>query len=456
MATSSKQSEEKLDDLSAAVSNLEDGLNWEFAQCSQKHYANPGEYFLWTYSEAVHTLQLISEEKWGDNADPNIRADLDSLSTRTVELLSRSVEYVRMNGFSLSPVHKGLLQVLHRLSDWGGRSSYRLGTHIVNMTLQLQNIKPPSQLAWTQDGSDIKSDTDFERLFKEFSALEKDPRNFQREHELYVTKSYSLLEAACETLNLPADQPYPDAHFFDNESRPTYVEYSYGSREFAYGKGSRLGMLSVKSALGAVLTADEARGVDEERKKTKRKHKRRVANEPSRPKKARTNWGYTMTSADAAADIENVLRDNRFTNPRGRPMNRPDNDMLITPTVEARKVLLAQYRDDLRRISDDIYNRKFGEPTSTANLPQSSAERDAWLARATRELSSARAAIYQLINFANTPPKAKQLRLAAYKLKLIRSVYTIGLLAGEPPASREEVKDGLQERLSDWILHEEA
>ncbi|KAI1160716.1 hypothetical protein F5B18DRAFT_631505 [Nemania serpens] len=465
MATNSNSPKKRLHDLSAAVGNLENALN----------RTSPKEYFLGTYQEAFHTLRLILEEKWRGDADPTLRADLDSLSSRTVEVLSRSVDYDSVAESGLSSV-QGLRRAVYRLSEWSGRSSYRLGEHLVNMTLQFQKMEPPPRSAWTQDGSDLKPDVEFERLFKEFGALEKDPRNFQCIYELYVAKSYSLLEAACEALSLPADQAYPDARFFDNESRPTYVEYPYGSREFAYGKGSRSGMLSVKLALGAVLTADEVKGFDEERQKAKgddkrgkkvsqknqggeemgQGNKRRTSIEPPSPKKARSKWGYTMTSVNAAADIEDVLRDSRYTDLRGGHVNRPDDDSLITPTVEARKALLVQNRGDLRRISDDVNKKKSWGPAGTAKLPQSSVERDAWLAHATRKLGSARATIHELINGVNTPTKAKKLRLAAYKLKLIRSLHTAGLLAGEPPASQEDIKDGLQGRLDDWILYEKA
>ncbi|KAJ8122401.1 hypothetical protein ONZ43_g1394 [Nemania bipapillata] len=163
-----------------------------------------------------------------------------------------------------------------------------------------------------------------------------------------------------------------------------------------------------------------------------------------------------MTRVNAAADIEDILRDSKYTELRGGDVNRPDSHRLVTPTVEIRKTTLVPYREDLRRIIEQIFKRKFGTPTNTAKLPQTSSDRSDWLARATREIDSARAAVHELIDVARSPAQAKLLRLAAYRLKLARAIHTVGLLSGKPAADETEIQEALRERLRDWILHERA
>ncbi|KAI0869953.1 hypothetical protein GGS24DRAFT_493360 [Hypoxylon argillaceum] len=464
MATYSKTPQERLQDLATVIGNLEDGFEYEFTDWSLYGHSSAAEYFLWAYSETINTVKLISGEKWKDDFDPSLRSDLDHLVSRAAQLLSLSIEHIAETGSSLSKVHKGLLQASRRLSAWGDCGTNGLSSHPIRMALQLRTIEPPLRSAWTQDGYDIKPDEEFERIFEEFNALEKDPRNFQYNHELYVSESYRFLEAACEALNIPADKVYPDDNFFSNETRPTFLEYPAGSREFFYGKGSRPGILSAKSSIGALLTTDEAdvikRVRDEGRKKAKKTSKKQNMythhQPPNHPKRARTTGDYTMTSINAAADIEDVLRDSKYTELKGGDVDRPDSQRLVTPTVEIRKTMLVPYHDDLRRIIDEIFKRKFGTPTSQAKLPQTSLERSAWLTRATREIDVARASVNELIDVTTTPAKAKLLRLAAYRLKLVRAIYTAGLLAGTPAADQAEIKEGLEARLEDWILHERA
>ncbi|KAI1127100.1 hypothetical protein F5Y10DRAFT_200229 [Nemania abortiva] len=526
MATSSKSPRERLDHLTATVGVLEDGFEDKFAQWSEKGHSSSAEYFLWTYEASINTIQEISAQKWKDDYDESLRPELDALVVRATQLPIRAEDYIKDTGYSLSVVHKGLLQALYRLSSWGDLDLNGLSMHTIHMSLRLRGIRPHPRSIWTQDESDIKPDEGFERIFKEFVDLEK------RSHfpqEKYVLESHRLLQTACEALNIAGDEAYPSADFFSNERRPTFVEYPYGSWEFSYGKGDRPGILHLKSRLGALLSAEDlsllgrsheevrkeaekkerklkkqqkkeekkkivkklrikvknATGKDEQQQQQKKKKttKRPRTTDsltsastlpPKKPKRPRTStttstttprtprtsfsatFGYAMTLVNAAADIEDLLRDSKYTELRGGDAPRPDSERLVTPTVEIRKATLVQYRDDLRHIIEEIFKRKFGMPTNKDKLPQTASERSAWLARATKELGIARASVHQLIDTANSPAKAKLLRLAAYRLKLVRAIYTLGLLSGDPPVEIDEVRDGLKARLQDWILYERA
>ncbi|KAF2970155.1 hypothetical protein GQX73_g3462 [Xylaria multiplex] len=173
-------------------------------------------------------------------------------------------------------------------------------------------------------------------------------------------------------------------------------------------------------------------------------------------KKLKTKWNYTMTLVNAAADVEDILRVSKYRGMWDWDAERPDSNRLVTPTVEIRKTTLVAYREDLRHIIDGLYKNKFKTPTSRAKLPQTPGERKAWLDLAHGEVRLARAVVLDLMGKATSPAKAKQLRLAAYKLKLARALHTLGLLSGEPAASEREIRKGLQERLEDWALYEEA
>ncbi|KAI1419939.1 hypothetical protein F5Y12DRAFT_720130 [Xylaria sp. FL1777] len=504
MATLQKPPHERFDDLTTVVGHLETGFSTNFAELDKKKYANAEEFFLSTYSGIVDTMQLVTNEKWKDDVDENLKDGLDALFSRLLALLPKSVEHIRKTDGSLTQVHKGLLEAMLRLSERPDCTADGLMVHIVKMASQLNRIRPPPRGAWNADGSDLNPNDEFEEIFEEFSRLEKDPENKQMQHELYAIGSYRLLRSALRALHLPEEYANPGEEFFYNKTRPSYVEYPYGSDEFFYGKGRRPGVISIKSRLGSPLTDAQQASLDEvaqkaadeevkqESKNTKEKsfaNKRKQATKKTwkkqkeqkekentkgtkrekeqkrhskvgkyhGSKKPRTKWGYTMTSVNAAADVEDILRDSKYTDlGEEGDVDRPDSDRLVTPTVEIRKTTLVAYRNDLRSIIDEIYKRRFGTPTNKAKRPQTPNERKAWLERATRELKWARANVHKLIETATTPAKSKQLRLAAYKLKLVRSMYTLGLLSGEPSASLQEIRDGLKGRLDDWILYEEA
>ncbi|KAI0541899.1 hypothetical protein GGR58DRAFT_510695 [Xylaria digitata] len=494
--------QKRLNDLVAVVDGLEAGFGTHFTDWKEQGYTSPDDYFLQTYETTVDTLKHITDEKWKDDADPSLKGDLDSLFAHALMLLPKSVEHVRTTGPRLGRLHKKLLGAMLRLAERGDvTGSNGLGVHLAAMGDQLSRIKPPPRAAWNAATKDLHESEEFEDLFLQFLSLKKDPHNKQKHHELYVYSSHRLLGRALRALSLPEHEAYPENNFFNNESRPTFVEYPYGSKEFFYGRGSRPGILHIKSKLGSPLTADEKkilRGLDKEKseeatkekvgaakkkqneqkktqntkkkgseeKDTKGKKKQSTAEKGnkkrSKPgsskgsKRLRTKWNYTMTLVNAAADVEDILRVSKYKGMWDSDAERPDGNRLVTPTVEIRKTTLVAYREDLRYIIEDLFKNKFRTPTSRAKLPQTADERKAWLDLADRELRLARAVVLDLMEKATSPAKAKQLRLAAYKLKLARALHMLGLLSGEPAASAEEIRQGLQDRLEDWALYEEA
>ncbi|KAI1298543.1 hypothetical protein F5Y03DRAFT_398086 [Xylaria venustula] len=498
MAESTETAEARVKNLTVVVERLEAGFQTNFAVPREKRPAKPEDYFLETYSGIPEALSLIEEERWRDGADDVVVKDAEDLFARVWELLPQSVEHVKKTGRRLTRVHKRLLKAMHRLAARPDvRGDNGLLTHILNMADQLKIVRPQPRDAWNADGSDLRSDEEFEDTYKEFNDLQKDPDNKQQQHELYARKSWQLLKKALFALDLPVTGVFPRDEFFLNETRPAYVEYPYGTDGFFYGRGDRPGMLYIKSTLGGPLTDEERSQIRQlSPKRTEKAEKGRsdkakgkspaVKREPNgkgtenagknkgkqpakRPsstkhgnsKKPRTKrGGYELTLIQAHADVMDILRDTRFTGKRPSPViedvPRPDHGRLVTPTVEIRKPLLISYKDDLVAIANEIYKRRFGCPTEVAQLPQTPDDRKAWLETASRELGWARANVHKLMETATSAAKSKQLRLAAWKFKLVRVMYTLGLLSGSPAASPEEIREGLKGRLEDWILYEEA
>ncbi|KAF2970154.1 hypothetical protein GQX73_g3463 [Xylaria multiplex] len=270
----------RFNDLVAAVDNLEAAFSKQFKDEKKKGDANPDAYFLWTYESIVDTLDRITREKWKDDVDSDLKDKLDNLFTGALGLLPKSVEYVRKTGPRLGRLHKELLAAMLLLAGRADvTTANELGQHIAAMADQLFRIKPPPRAAWNKDTKDLNQCDELEGIFQAFLALKKDPHNKQTDHELYVTESYQLLGRALRALSLPEHQAYPGDEFFKNESRPTFVEYPYGSNEFFYGRGTRPGILHIKSRLGARLTAEERKilhGDKEQPKEEKKVKKEKV------------------------------------------------------------------------------------------------------------------------------------------------------------------------------------
>ncbi|TGJ82743.1 hypothetical protein E0Z10_g6020 [Xylaria hypoxylon] len=451
MATILENPQVRLSNLIAAIDGLEEAFATEFSQWDKLNLSTPAHLFQVSYAKVIRILQLVTEEEWKQDADPELKPDLRDIFKRGVNLLSKSFEYVKKADVSLDSIHKLLLSDVRRLCerrDITGRNG--LGVHVIRMFNRLYDIWPPAREAWTAGGSDLKPDAEFDRIFDEFYDLDNQSRKMQGDYESYARISWDLLQDACRALHIPESQTSPGDDFFHNNTRPTYVDYPCNSKEFVYGKGDRPGILSVKSRLGAPLNIDQQKNIKNATKK------RGATLLPQVSKKARTEWGYGMTQANAVADIEDSLRDIQVLSLGDIHTARPDAEKLVTPTCENRKEILILYKDDLYHIIEDIYTQKFKMPLNEAMFPLTPDKRDVWIQLAENEIVAARG----LINFnngaASSAAETKKLRLAAYRLKLSRALYMLGLLSGESVASPAEIKNALLERLDDWILYEQA
>ena len=505
----------RLEELDRVI-KLHEGQYRTGIKFSQRENESGAKRFLDIYLSILNVLYSARKEEYREDVVGDLKDDLKNIFERIYRLLDWSALYVAKCDVRLTPVHKELHEAA---IEFARKADHRdeLFRHTMQMNERLDRIRPSVAIAWNADGSDFKPSDEFEAIYQQFEQLEKDPNNFQQEQERYVYKSYDLLQCALRALRLPeyfADPEEEEDNFFYNETRPTYVEFPYGSDEFLYGFDRRRGILEVRAILGALpreqelkvnwthklakihfksqlprglaqaeKTPLEAKAVESRKRSkkgtslgptppsTKKGHKKRPAEAESSkgkgkgkakasrsraPKRPRTGWGYTMTLVNAAADVEDILRDNQYKSVKDPEVRRPDSDRLVTPTVEIRKDLMVRYYGDYRAIVDELYKRKFGNPTSTDKLPQSAEERKAWLERGEKELRLARNSVKLAMNDATTNAKAKELRLEAYRLKLCRAIYTLGLLSGSPAASDEEIENGLKERLLDWILYEEA
>ncbi|KAI0969476.1 hypothetical protein F4678DRAFT_473710 [Xylaria arbuscula] len=448
-----KSPQDRLTALTAVISKLQEGFATDFTEWDRFKLPSPAHYFRLSYSEVIRTLRLITEEDWKPDSNPKLKPELHKLFDRGTDLLSSSITYAKKAGVSLRPVHKALLSDVRHLCerrDINGTNG--LAIHVIKMLKQLQDIRPPAGGAWTVDGTDLKPDAEFDLIFEEFCDLDNQKRKFQGDHERFARNSWRLLQGACEALHLTEGETQPSDDFFNNDTRPTYVEFSCKSKEFLYGKEGRPGILSVKAKLGAPLTTDQQNKI---RMATK-KRRARLSLQDSQEAPTHTTKNYSMKLVNAVADIQDVLRDSQLLSPKNEHIPRPSTESLMTPTLENRKDILFMDRGDLSDIIDNIYTRKFSMPMDEANLPSSPGERKDWLRLAGKEINAARASVKRYMDVSGSASTAKELRLSAYKLKLARSLFMLGLLSGTPAASPAEVQKALRERLEDWIVHEQA
>ncbi|KAJ3569372.1 hypothetical protein NPX13_g6109 [Xylaria arbuscula] len=437
------------DTLVAAVDRLENSFASRFANWDQLNLPSAAHYFQQSYVEAIRTLRRISEEQWKENSDPVLKLHLELLFKRTVALLPLSIEYAKEARNNLRPVHKALLSNVQELGerhDVTGTNG--LAIHIIRMYKQLDDIWPPAREAWVDSGLDLKPDAEFDNIYEDFCLLYREQRHSQGDHERYARQSSRLLVKALEALHLPESQLDLDDSFFKNETRPTYVSFPCNSKEFLYGIGKRPGILSVKARLGGPLTADQQSSLESAAKMSNQKSL------PKHPRNPGVGKDYKMDQSNAIADFQDALHDSEALNPGHRHIARPGAE-LITPTWGIRKEILIPYRQELEAIAERIY-KEFKMPVDQAQLPKSPDQRVNWIQPIAEEIKNTRASINHHMKYDNTSNKAKSLRLAAYKLKLLRAVFMIGLFSGIPRALPPNVQNALGARLDDWILHEQA
>ncbi|KAJ2989228.1 hypothetical protein NUW58_g3577 [Xylaria curta] len=236
----------RLANLTTDVSRLEATFAAEFAQWSQHNFPSTAHYFQSSYAEVIDILGHVAEEGSREDADVRLKPNLKALFGRCVGLLSRSVDYIEKADVSLMPVHKALYSDLLRFSQRRDLN---------------ENIRPPAREVWAAGRNDLKSDDEFDAKFEKFRNVDQQPRRTQGSYESYARQSWLLLQEACRALHIPEGEAYPGDDFFNNDPRPTYVEYSLRSKEFLYGRGSRPGILALKSRLGAPLFPQQARAI---------------------------------------------------------------------------------------------------------------------------------------------------------------------------------------------------
>ncbi|KAK5633237.1 hypothetical protein RRF57_008951 [Xylaria bambusicola] len=443
--------EGQLKNLITVVERLENGFATKFANWKGLGLPSAAHYFQQSYAETISILHSITGESQKDVA-PQLKLDLKALFKRTVALLPMSVGYARSVGVRLRPVHKDLLSNVQHLCERPDiRGTNGLAIHVIQMYKQLDDIWPPAREAWEKGGTDLKPDTEFDLAYEQFCGLDNQRRRMQGDYERYARNSWRLLLKACQALHLPEGRVHPGDDFFNNDTRPTYVEYACDSEEFVYGKGKRPGILGIKAILGATLTADQ-----QKRLKNAANASTNAKSSPQTSSEVSTGLEYSMTRINAIADLQDVLRDSEALGSRDQHIMRPDEKELVTPTWENRKETLMMYKNELKALVDEIYKDELKMPFGETMLPTTPNERGDWLRLAEEKIKQARVIIDRTMRFDSSAWKAKKLRLTAYSLKLTRAIYMVRLFSGTPAASRQEIKDALIERLNDWILYEQA
>ncbi|KAI1781270.1 hypothetical protein F4818DRAFT_398564, partial [Hypoxylon cercidicola] len=90
------------------------------------------------------------------------------------------------------------------------------------------------------------------RLFETFMGLRSE-RTLETEDDCFslVNLSRRLVTKAAVSLRMPAGVvEIPDEDLYDDNTRPTYIDFPYGSDEAIYGLGQRPGLMQLSQKLG--------------------------------------------------------------------------------------------------------------------------------------------------------------------------------------------------------------
>ncbi|KAI1813412.1 hypothetical protein GGS20DRAFT_586515 [Poronia punctata] len=473
MSTAPISSRKRLDLLNPIVDRLETAFSTDFADWKLKGHTSREQYFARAYSETIDVTHSIGEEELERNKpDRYLQDAFDALFRRAVTLLRLADKYVGMTAEKakertegLRGAHKMLLDDWVRLSRRsnirGSNGTNGIGSHLASMAIGLIDHEPPIREVWLEDGSDLKSDPDFDIAYEEFLALDdRIPRNRQGQIELYARMSWIQLNHALRALHIPEHLAEPDDGFFNSNIRPTYVDYPCDSAEFLNGRGEHPGVLGLKEMLGGPLTAAESESVKRWRKKrpTTTNILMNIKRHRSDPTSSKNDMARykSYNRLNAAADLEDVLVEGTYL-VSNKTSKRENNQDLMHPTYPNRPEILATYEPAFCALVNEHFKTKFGLPDINHSLPKTSSSRRDWLTNAESEIRFARTLIRQKMAGINSAPVAKEVRIAAYRLKLARALFMYGLFSGgNPPASTSIIKTALRDRLSDWVLHEEA
>ncbi|KAL7624224.1 hypothetical protein AAE478_005783 [Parahypoxylon ruwenzoriense] len=410
-------------------------------------------YFLTIYSRIRVLLRGISAELAKDDS---VKENVNALLDRAVDLLGRCYEYFQENSATLIGFESFYVKIWSHIDALSREPfvSFRreIQTHILRMTSLAADVAPGAAAAW--HGDDIRNHNRFQRAFTEFMELGHGPSFQPRDDQdvrYLIVRSRRLVHEALLGLRLPLSLArIPDGLFNDN-TRPTYVDFSCHSDEYLYGLGERPGVLSLKLKLGGQVTAEQDSRIEEARGIHPENGIKRPASpnqaDPPAAKRARAEWGYTMTMDNVDADIEDCYSDAQYKGIYDRPLNR-----LVTPTATNRPDTLKAYRNDfLKRIR--LYRIRYYDPDQP---PVTQALREAILSRLEGGINSTRRSVQELSNREFSSIRLKEARIAAYSLKYLRALHMKLLLSSTPPVSGRALDEALFDRLEDWKIFERA
>ncbi|RYP17582.1 hypothetical protein DL767_009985 [Monosporascus sp. MG133] len=376
-------------------------------------YTTSAQVFADWYANLIKALDGIFREETEDDAvkveDPDVdpRARAVFLLTQCMELMNENGDRLGESFFEIRRHHERLNRAPFTSLD------KRIFEHLVAMTFMLHECDPGPHQAW--NNGDLESNEAFENIFKEFLELADELRENNDTRRHFIRQSQALLERAFDSLRL--------------------------SKLLA--RNGRPGILSVKSKLGGELAPNEQAGVQEASKKRDAP----AAGERRRRKRARRANGYTMTLANAEEDITLIqtlvgLRDRDGS---------PDSERIVTPTFRYRADIFQRYLGTISRELKVIHGAYYAPDAP----PRKVAERNRLLEDLILGINHARGEALRLRD-SKSSANIKNVRIIAVKIQYMGSLYMELLLSAEPPASEEQIRQALIDRLDDWMFYEET
>ncbi|KAI0112823.1 hypothetical protein F4776DRAFT_640033 [Hypoxylon sp. NC0597] len=397
-----------------------------------------GAYYVSLYTTLKNTMGEISNEFYKDD-----KANEKALFKRAVGILDKFHKYAQGSREALLETKNFHYKLWIRLDDFGHQpwTSYDIDIqkHIQRMIVLTVGLQPPFEQAW-KDG-DLINHKRFQVAYESFLQLDDKNAYDDVERRNFVLRSQQLVQQALIGLRLLTVSTDLQVNWTNNEIRPTYVDFPYGSEEYFYGLGSRPGVLNIKLKLGGKITPEERKKM---KKATKKRPAPASAPEQRQGKRPRPNWGYTMTMENVDADIEDIYHDAAFRN----VTKRPSADILVTPLTANRATTLANYRDDLTKIIRRHRSAYYKPETP----PTSQVDRDRLIERIEKEIPALRDMAKEVRT--SSTAKLKRAKLAAFSLRFLRALHMKLVLSSTPPVSNEQMNRALTGRMEDWSTFE--
>ncbi|KAI1077125.1 hypothetical protein F5B20DRAFT_593157 [Whalleya microplaca] len=414
--------------------NRVDQIEWAFIGMDYEYenegYTSVQLYFAdKIYKDMIEAIGGISTQIARNDAHDGIQG----LFHQAIQLLGQSLEFAKEAGDSLKASVPALREHLNKLTNAPFISlAKEITEHILGMYSLIDEHISGAEQVWS--GGDITSTKEFEDTTKEFQSLTRWKAEHDSTRRTLIARSHSLLQQALESLGLNSNLVQVPTTLFDSEKRPTYVDYPCGSDEFLYGLGRRPGVLSLKEQLGGTLTDDEKAQI----------HEASNRQAPAPAAIAPVLQSYTMNIDNVEADFEDLYNDAQILDVK----KKPDLARLVTPTYENRQDTMAKYKKDFRA-KLKIYRRKFKpeEFNPTADYTQLVIDIDTEIMLLRDEAVTKGARL-------TSNNALKEARVAAFKLKYLRTLLVKLALGAEPPPTAAEKTQALWDRLDDWILYE--